>query len=181
VASNVITFHTKFHENRLNAEGFWRKLYRRTAWSYERLTFCSLKERDNDANKRSQDASWPIPVRLPLLPWNRHDCSCALVFVVRVHKPAERLLNLSHCPSTRQFFSTHEAVQLLKFAGALWSWLKSVWNNCSPHDGLHVCLLVSRAFLAKNILIQRSRDSVVGVATGYELDNRGVGVWVPIG
>jgi hypothetical protein len=30
-------------------------------------------------------------------------------------------------------------------------------------------------------LKQMSRDSVVGIATGYGLDNRGVGVRVPIG
>jgi hypothetical protein len=29
--------------------------------------------------------------------------------------------------------------------------------------------------------LYRSWDSVVGIATGYELDDRGVGVWVPVG
>jgi hypothetical protein len=27
----------------------------------------------------------------------------------------------------------------------------------------------------------RSRDSVVGIATGYGLDDRGVGSWIPVG
>jgi hypothetical protein len=27
----------------------------------------------------------------------------------------------------------------------------------------------------------RSRDSVVGIATGYGLENRGIGVWIPVG
>jgi hypothetical protein len=31
------------------------------------------------------------------------------------------------------------------------------------------------------IIIIRSRDSVVGIATGYGLDDRGVGVRVPVG
>jgi hypothetical protein len=26
----------------------------------------------------------------------------------------------------------------------------------------------------------RSRDSLVGIATGYNLDDRGVGVWIPV-
>jgi hypothetical protein len=30
------------------------------------------------------------------------------------------------------------------------------------------------------LVILLSRDSSVGLATGYELDNRGVGVWVPV-
>jgi hypothetical protein len=31
------------------------------------------------------------------------------------------------------------------------------------------------------ITISRSRDSVVGIATGYGLDDQGVGVRVPVG
>jgi hypothetical protein len=30
-------------------------------------------------------------------------------------------------------------------------------------------------------MMNRSRDSAVGIATGYELDDRGVGVRVPVG
>jgi hypothetical protein len=29
--------------------------------------------------------------------------------------------------------------------------------------------------------MHRSRDSVVGISTGYGLDDRGVGIWVPVG
>jgi hypothetical protein len=49
---------------------------------------------------------------------------------------------------------------------------------------LHKCLkkftCVQRANVLSRLLF-RSRDRVVGIATGYGLDDRGVGVRVPVG
>jgi hypothetical protein len=38
-----------------------------------------------------------------------------------------------------------------------------------------------KLYIAVVILTQKSRDSVVGIATGNGLENRGVGVRVPVG
>jgi hypothetical protein len=50
----------------------------------------------------------------------------------------------------------------------------------------HVLSKITYFFVAWNIFLSilvsdGSRDSVVGIATGYELDDRGVGVRVPVG
>jgi hypothetical protein len=42
-------------------------------------------------------------------------------------------------------------------------------------------LTLQRLFIAEYYIINKSRDSVVGIATGYGLDNRGVGVRVSVG
>jgi hypothetical protein len=47
---------------------------------------------------------------------------------------------------------------------------------------IHVCVFVFvfvRACVC--VCVWRSRDSAVGITTGYGLDDRGVGVWVPVG
>jgi hypothetical protein len=36
-------------------------------------------------------------------------------------------------------------------------------------------------YITLNPSFLRSRDSVVGIATGYGLDDKGVGIWVPVG
>jgi hypothetical protein len=46
---------------------------------------------------------------------------------------------------------------------------------------LHTVALDGTTFISSNTHNIRSRDSAVGVATGYGLDDRGVGVRVPVG
>jgi hypothetical protein len=51
--------------------------------------------------------------------------------------------------------------------------LPSTWNT--------KCNLSSSEFLCEPTENVRSQDSAVGIATGYGLDNQGVGVQVPVG
>jgi hypothetical protein len=44
-----------------------------------------------------------------------------------------------------------------------------------------ICIVTFRSCLLFGKLNYRIRDSVVGIATGYGLDDRGVGVRVPVG
>jgi hypothetical protein len=48
-----------------------------------------------------------------------------------------------------------------------------------PMDYTFLCTLSERYYKTNSAII-RSRDSVVGIATGYGLDDRGVGVRVPV-
>jgi hypothetical protein len=60
--------------------------------------------------------------------------------------------------------------------------LMVIWYGQQQHLALTntLNLTLTRYFYHVRIII-RSRDSVVGMATGYRLDNRGVGVQIPVG
>jgi hypothetical protein len=50
---------------------------------------------------------------------------------------------------------------------------------CNVHEVISVSLV--ETYFCEIITFMRSRDSVVGIATGYGLDDQGVGVRVPVG
>jgi hypothetical protein len=57
-----------------------------------------------------------------------------------------------------------------------WDWSRQLINI------LHVNVKVIKSERMQWIMFwTRSRDSVVGIPTGYGLDYRGVGVWAPVG
>jgi hypothetical protein len=56
----------------------------------------------------------------------------------------------------------------------------SLISHASPtHDNMIMIIVIISIMII--IIIMRSQESAVGIATGYGLDDRGVGVRVPVG
>jgi hypothetical protein len=174
-------------------KGFWCKLHNRRQisgsespiYSPARLHCCCISECISSSCTRSgQHSSWcrvrssilcgerTSRVRRMLQRQDRFFRSVSLWFRVRgwTQKPHKRKLNLlaGTSPSQPLFYYYYCCCVS--------------WNNLILTDS-NKLENIKRKFanLCENLFIQKSRDSVVGIATGYGQDDRGVGVRVPVG
>jgi hypothetical protein len=107
-------------------------------------------------------------------------------------------LTLSDLITLKYFINIHVGLQVIKFFITQFSppsCYFSVLNRKStpnfqttpylnPQDQsvyLHSCENIDFIFSEPMFLLRRSRNSSVSIATMYRLDDRGVGVWIPVG